>query len=221
MEEPRGLAELRETLRRLYVSIADVTGSTVLVDSSKRPVYGAFLAGIPGLDVYVLHLVRDPRAVAHSWSLRRIHPYLNRPRRRMNLVKSCLDWVGLNWVAERMLSGPSADGHYRRLRYEDFTTNPRQELRRVFDLLGMSEATEPFVAERRVMLRLHHTAGGNLVRFQTGWVEVKPDREWESAMTPFRKALVAVMTWPWMPKYGYSLSSDAPTSGATGSEQGP
>ncbi len=61
------LVQLREALRRLYAAIQSVTGAEVIVDSSKLPAYLWILAGIPELDLRVVHLVRDPRGAAFSW----------------------------------------------------------------------------------------------------------------------------------------------------------
>ena len=44
-----------------------MTGSTVVVDASKGPALGAALAGAPDVDLRMLNVVRDPRAVAWSW----------------------------------------------------------------------------------------------------------------------------------------------------------
>ena len=43
------------------------SGAGVVVDISKRPLDAAVMAGVPDIDTYVLHVVRDPRAVVHSW----------------------------------------------------------------------------------------------------------------------------------------------------------
>jgi hypothetical protein len=59
--------EYRATLARLYRAVHDHTGCRVIVDSSKSPVYAELLATLPGADVSVVHLVRDPRASAYSW----------------------------------------------------------------------------------------------------------------------------------------------------------
>src|SRR4051794_25926290 len=48
-------------------TFAEVTGATVVIDTSKRPLDAAVMAGVEGVDHYVLHVLRDPRAVAHSW----------------------------------------------------------------------------------------------------------------------------------------------------------
>ena len=63
------LDEFLGVLDRLYAAIAQVAGpDVVLVDASKHPSYLFVLRRLPSHDVRLLHVVRDPRGVAHSWA---------------------------------------------------------------------------------------------------------------------------------------------------------
>jgi hypothetical protein len=60
------VARYGSVMRTVYRAIADATGATTLIDSSKLPIELAAIApSYPRLRV--IHLVRDPRAVAASW----------------------------------------------------------------------------------------------------------------------------------------------------------
>ena len=61
-DQKSGIRAYLDVLERLYHGIADATGARVVVDSSKWPTYAHLLNSIPSIDLYVLHLVRDPRA---------------------------------------------------------------------------------------------------------------------------------------------------------------
>ena len=52
----------------VYRAAATLTGSPVVVDSSKHVSLAFVLSHDADLDLRVLHMVRDPRAVAYSWS---------------------------------------------------------------------------------------------------------------------------------------------------------
>src|SRR4030042_3893812 len=55
---------LREYLSitgKLYEAIQQTSQCSVVVDSSKSPFYGRLLQLIPQMEVYTLHLIRDPR----------------------------------------------------------------------------------------------------------------------------------------------------------------
>ena len=51
----------------LEAAARELVGAGVVIETSKRAQDAALLAGVPGIEHYVLHLVRDPRAVGHSW----------------------------------------------------------------------------------------------------------------------------------------------------------
>ena len=57
-----------QTLQRLYEAIAEVSGASVIVDSSNLPSHAFLLRAMPAIDLRVVHLVRDSRAVAYSSS---------------------------------------------------------------------------------------------------------------------------------------------------------
>src|SRR4051794_19319828 len=54
------VVRVRAVAGRLIPAITEVTGARVVIDSSKRAQDAAVLAGLPGIDHYVLHMVRDP-----------------------------------------------------------------------------------------------------------------------------------------------------------------
>ncbi len=63
-----------DSLARLFAAIAQVSGATVVVDSSKDPPHGFVLREVPQIDLRAVHLVRDSRGVAYSWTKRVVRP---------------------------------------------------------------------------------------------------------------------------------------------------
>ena len=63
----RSRGKLADALGHVYAAAARVSKSRVLIDSTKDAPYAYLLDGMPTVDLRVVHLVRDPRAVAHSW----------------------------------------------------------------------------------------------------------------------------------------------------------
>ena len=194
----------RERTGALYRSIHRATGSRVLVDSSKSPAHGLVLASIPGVELYVLHMVRNPRAVAHSWRKKMVYDgsggepmYMA----RLSLRHSSVSWIG--WNAAIELLWRRRRERYMLLRYEDFVARPRQSLEAVLSLRGEERAALPFTGERTVELDTIHSVAGNPNRFATGPVEIRSDEAWKGAMAPSRQLAVASLTWPLLPRYGY------------------
>jgi hypothetical protein len=197
--------EYRATLARLYGAVRDHTGCRVIVDSSKSPVYAELLATLPGAEVFVVHLVRDPRATAYSWLRQKRLPDFGDDRlmlRQPPLV-SARRWV--LWQTGTELLWRRRPERYLRLRYEDLMGAPRPALRRIAALVGESPPRLPFASERVVRLEATHSVSGNPGRFRTGEVELVLDHEWVGAMRRADSALVTAATWPWLLRYRYPL----------------
>lgn len=191
-------------LGNLYRAIRDVTGSRVIVDSSKLPSYGYALGLVPEVDLYVVHLVRDPRAVAHSWQRKMVLPDTGTLMTRHGSLQSPLIWDAWNAATEVLLGRPA--GRYMRLRYEDFVEKPREAVGRILELVGEEVPKLPFVSEREVELGTTHTVSGNPSRFRTGTVELRADEEWRRSMKTSDERIVSALSWPLRARYGYDGS---------------
>ncbi len=192
-------------LARLYPAIRRQTGCRVLVDSSKLPSYGWLLDRLPGIELHVLHLVRDPRATAWSW-LRRKRLTDTRPPRLMQRqppLKSAAMWMVWNLVAALLWSRSS---RYLRLRYEDLVARPEEAARRIAALVGESPGRLPFPAPCTVVLAPTHSVAGNPDRLRTGEVALRLDDEWTSKLRPRHKLMVTLATWPLLLRYRYRLA---------------
>jgi hypothetical protein len=196
-----GAAAYVSIAARLYPAVARRTGARVLVDTSKSPVYGAILAAVPGIDVWFVHLVRDPRATAYSWQRVKASP--GRPGGRMWRItawRSARAWVLANLAADRVRRN-----HPQRavlLRYEDFVTDPRSTVDRLARLVGESGSV-PFTDDRTVDIRPQHAASGNPVRLLRGPVELREDDEWRTGQRGADRRVVTAITLPLLGRYGY------------------
>lgn len=206
----------KDNLSRFYRAILNTTGGRIVVDSSKRPLYGYMLETMLEVELYVVHLVRDPRAVAYSW----LRKKPNEPTTeklaympRHHPVESSLEWNLCNVATEAFWR--FLPQRYMMLRYEDFVRSPRKSVERILNLLGEDPASGlPFTSERDVRLGINHNIGGNPDRFQTGTVRLRPDAEWARRMRPRDRALVTLLTLPLLTRYGYPVAEDRRTSEA-------
>ena len=124
----RRLDELPQVIERVYRALAAVTGARVIVDTSKEPHYSYILREATNLDVYFLHLVRDPRAVGYSGRQRQIEPGLDGEvaREFRGPLRTSLYYTVSNTAAEALWS---RDPRYRLLRYEDFVPSAERNAR--------------------------------------------------------------------------------------------
>ena len=202
------LGHFPETVERLYDGIAATTSARVVVDSSKEPHYSWILQTRPRLDVYFLHLVRDPRAVAHSWQ--RTRPQLGletgeEMERRGPAVAST--YFDVSNLASEAIWSRRAD-RYLRLRYEDFVERPGEALEQIEDFVHEPLPARHRLRGRRIDLLPTHSAWGNPNRFGHGTVELRPDTEWAARMPARERAAVTAMTLPFLSHYGYSWRTD-------------
>jgi hypothetical protein len=189
---------------RVYQGLVDASARQVVVDSSKLAAYLVLLAEVSSLDVHVVHLVRDPRAVAHSW----LRPLVTDPDGRSTMprfgaVKSAVLWLIMNASAEwaaRRLRLP-----YVRVRYEDLVEDPARIVRQI--RLEMLAAGDPGTGKASPLsedidLGVMHSISGNPMRFQQGRLSVVEDADWR-ADPRRRRAIVAAITFPLRWRYGY------------------
>lgn len=194
-----------DRLAKLYQAIQSVTGCRVIVDSSKYPLYANVLLHVPIIQLFIVHLVRDSRAVAYSWRRRKRHPEMGTPEalvQRHNPVKSALQWGILNAAARRLRA--RCPNRYMLLRYEDFVREPRATLQGILRLIDVSPESElPFVDERTVKLGESRAFSGNPGRFRTGAVKLQLDDEWKAQMNRGDRMAVTALTWPQLRRYKY------------------
>jgi len=177
-----------------YRAIAETTGSRVVVDSSKSPAFGRLLESVPGIELYVLHLVRDPRATAWSWQKT---TELHVPPRSVALI-----WDLWNPVIEVIWG--RRHGRYLRLRYEDFAARPAEAVARVARFLGESPSPLPFSSPHEVTLAPTHGIAGNPGKHaMVGPATIRRDDDWIDADGYVSRRTVAALTWPVRLRYGY------------------
>lgn len=189
----------------LYRTLADITRSRVLVDSTKHPLYGWILATIPDLDVYALHLVRDPRAVVHSWKRPRLDPGTGVELHEPRTLPGAISWLGPNLGAEVLWRATRRP--YMLLRYEDFVRAPEASLEQVCRFIGERPEALPFSAANVVELDPGHLVAGNPGRFGHGPIEIREDESWKVQLSRRDKMLVVGLTRPLMLRYRYPLRS--------------
>lgn len=195
-----GQTEYLAVTEGVYRSAAVEAGTEVIIDSSKRPVYGRMLN--KALDVYVLHLVRDPRAVVFSWLRKKVNPDFGGMMPIHPSWKSAAGWMIWNITAEVMrMRRPE---RYLRVRYEDFISDPKTVTIAISAFVG-ADLTPPISEDGQVEVTTSHSVSGNPSRFDTGLVRLRADHEWRSEIRRLDRAVATLITWPLMLRYSYPL----------------
>jgi hypothetical protein len=203
-------------LSGLYGAIRSAGTAEMVVDSSNVPSAAYLLRRVAEVDLRVVHLIRDPRGVAYSWTRRVARPdttgrtvYMDRyPPYRM-----AARWVTRNLAFEVLesLGIPMVEVHY-----EALIRAPRQEMRRILAWCGLPDREQDlgFITPGSVNLAVNHTVMGNPMRMRQGPMELRLDEEWKASMPQGQRAVVTVLAWPLLRRYGYRPNGTARTGGA-------
>lgn len=187
-----------------YEAVAQVTGARVIVDSSKGAQDAASLTRMEGVEPFLAHVVRDPRAVAYSWLQPKAH------LRRRGVVESTARWLQANRGADavaRLLPGRSL-----RVCYETFVASPAPALRSILELLGDGGLPLP-VEGTTLRLSGNHTLIGNPGRETSGPVPLLLDRRWESGLPRWQALAISAATMPLLRRYGCEGKASGPAHG--------
>ncbi|WP_329079189.1 MULTISPECIES: sulfotransferase [unclassified Streptosporangium] len=203
----RGLhsAEIREhaaLMTRTYHAVAALTGARVLVDTTKIPGEAALLPHLEGVTPYYVHLVRDPRAVAQSWSREKQYCYV------MSSRKSTAYWHGFNVASRAILRRHPERSTF--LRYEEFIADPAGTIDALLRFCGADPAANP-VRGRTVELHTNHTVTGNPDRFNTGTTVIRNrDDSWRTGLPVPARLAATTLSWPLFRRYGYEYGGTLP-----------
>jgi hypothetical protein len=203
----QALDEYTSYYARLYAAITEVSGCQLVADSSKHPSLAHCLRWQADIDLRVVHLIRDSRAVAYSWSRQIRRP--DTDTESYMAMRSPATMAGqwnIHNAALHLLARLGCPTM--RLRYEDFITAPEAALRRVASFAGLpSQAGYPFLGDDGATLWAQldraHTVSGNPIRFSVGKIPISPDERWRSSMPKMQQRAVTALTFPLLAGYGY------------------
>ena len=129
-------------MRAVITQVASDSGASHVVDSSKAPEVALALSLLPGMEFYLLNLVRDPRAVACSW--------YRKKRSLSSLIRNARDWASRQSRLEHWQ--PALAARFLSVRYEDLATAPQATLQAIAEWSGLPLNAAQFVGANRVQL---------------------------------------------------------------------
>jgi len=203
-DERRYLDHLRSVLLA-SAAVANSAGPRpdLLLESSKHLSTAALLSMDPLLDVRVLHLVRDPRGVAYSWT-----KYVERPETDDEVmptyrpIRTALRWLsdnlGFELLGRRV---PTLT-----MRYEDFVADPVGSIRAVAELVDITLGDDDlrFInGNRATITSPMHSVAGNPMRFGGSDLTLRLDEAWRTKLGARDRRLVTAVTAPLLAAYRY------------------
>lgn len=171
-------------------ALADGSGAPLLADSSKEWQRLLALANTPGIDLRVIHIVRDARGVINSYR-RKYSSWRHGYRRLMK--------IDLSAMFLQMRRIPR--GHWHRVRYEDLASRPEETLRGIAAFLDL-----PFdPAMLSPDPSTYSGIGGNRMRNRR-FEGFSLDEGWRRELSAGVAPLVSLASLPHNLRHGYSLA---------------
>ncbi len=200
-----------EATQNLLQEVANASGSSVIVDSSKLPGRAAALLSIEDIEVYVVHMVRDGRGV--GWSMakpyqRSVEDGIQKELKPNPIWYTAARWASVNLGVE-MLRRRLPRQRSIRVRYEDFVADPERAVKSVMAMVGLTYERPP--QGKDVMIPQHQIAGSRH-RMQNE-IRIKKDNGWMARMPRAKRRLFSALAAPLLSRYGY-FASDTPDEDA-------
>ena len=180
------------------------TDATEFVDASKSPEMALAFAMTPGTDLWVLNLVRDPRAIAVSWARRRQRVFAGWEFSRT--------WVRRQRVLSRW--SRSLGTRFIEVRYEDFATDARSTVERVQGWAELAPAPQVFQSSDRATIswagqHLYPPANERVLAERASEVTIAPADDWRDRRHWLQHAIALLATHPYGARYARGGGSPA------------
>jgi len=181
------LAECNDRNLALIESLLEVTGSAVVIDSSKVPLRLKYLLKIPGLDLLVIRVIRDGRAVALTYtddwtfadskdpSMRGGGTGIRRPP--LGSMKAAANsWKRSNESCDALTARLPAT-LWTEVRYEDLCINPEGTIKRLVSFLDL----DPDKVRLDFRAVTQHVIGNGMRMDSSS--EISLDERWKSNLS--------------------------------------
>ncbi len=212
-EVRRSASRLAVLTERLYRAAAKIENSDLVVDGSNYAIGALVAARMPSVHLYVLHVVRAPEAVVHSWRKPKHHPAFDTPTSGRGPLRVLIGW----WLHNLMVEALRFKVPVHRLRYEEFACAPRERIAELLsEVVGKTMPPSPaFEDERTIDFDVSHAILGNPALFAAGRTKIAADERFLREQSPAVRWASVLLTLPLRWLYGYRTVPQPPAKTAT------
>ena len=182
----RELKSVQDRNRAFIRSALKITGKSIFLDVAKDPIRMKYLAETPGLEVKVIHLIRDVRGGANSYF----------KNLGWTLKAGAKNWKHTHLDIERMIRAyPVRDSM--RLRYEDLCADPSTTLKEIYHFCDVDVDAGSIDFE---VSNLHII--GNRMRLKKE-LRIRLDEKWKKELNSGQTQVVESVAGAMNRRYGY------------------
>jgi hypothetical protein len=181
---------LKGYLRQLFLTVANKNKASIIIEDSKNALYAQILSEIKEIDLYCVQLIRDPRAVAYSWTKRmKLDPEAEIEMPRFSPLKVALLWTLWNIAGLKTFGRDKS--RIALLNYEDLIQAPVETMERISQFTGVNFKTSPWLTKNSYELsKERHLFTGNPNRFNNGVIPIRMDELWKTKMPKLQQKMV-------------------------------
>lgn len=191
-------------LSEFYNEVSSLSGRKRIVDSSGSAIHGIILSEVGGINVSMIHLIRDPRAVANSNKRVKNNPASSRKNEmsRKGVVRTSISWRVVNKILDFLRENKFESSTI--ARYEDLFLNPSVEFPCLSERVDFEFENEKiFDGPSTVFFEDDHMGQGNPIRFKNGKVDLYLDDKWKIEMHEVDKLVCYLMCYDMLEEYSY------------------
>ncbi len=186
-------------LQYLYDSLFKKNPNQIIIDESKFSHYLYALLQLKNIEVNVIHLIRNPQAVAYSWTRKKYAAHSDQLMNQYHPLATARRWLLENIFIEKVCSQIK----YLPVRYEDFVANPAETIQNIQQWVGLNE-TNPFIHNQQAEIKKQpHLIASNPIGTRKGIIHIQPDDEWKLKLPIHWQFAIKLICWPLIKKYHY------------------
>lgn len=198
---PKTIRDYQEKTEAMYQAISDVSGKTIILDSSKRPGRLAALSHCKNINIVPIHLVRDGRG--YIWSTMKQQKRIGFESgevlsRRKHLLESIGVWSLVNLASLTSLAYLKLKKQGKRkmvLRYDHFCKDPSIAIAKISNFLELDDLKMGIKLDGNMPFSPGHKIGGNMTKY-VEILKVRHDEDWKENLGLFYKVVYFLLAWP-------------------------
>jgi len=184
----------------VYKSISSKTGKNIIVESSRYPSRAISLSCCDKFEIYVIHLIRDPRGVIYS---QQKEEKRNRGEYKIFPLKRIFHWIVttiFSFISQIILT------NYVLIKYENFVDRPEITLKMVLNKFYLQNNYIKQVNKiKEIDLKKIHVFSANENRSISGKIKIKKDEKWKTEMDKRTYLFTTILTLPLLILLGYKI----------------
>ena len=204
----RRLPEIQRRNAALAAAVSEIGGCKVVIDSSKSALRLKYLLRNPDLDVKVIRLIRDGRAVSLTYvdparfadardaSRRGGGMGGDRKDERLSMTEAAYEWRRSNEAAGHLLAHLDRS-RWTEVRYEEYCTATQETLNRLYKFLSL----RPLARVPDCRATPHHVIGNGMRLDESS--EILLDERWRTELSPKALRVFDSIVGKMSRRYGY------------------